>query len=670
MLLRKIMSFLFVFIVFNSYAIEYNSKEVLYELKMVEGYNAPIKDWEVGIARESGDTPGPPFHCPRYFYPSSTGAIYLYDIIRGGIGSSQKPRILIIEDSFFHSFEQWGRPIGDIPGRVFVVHSKVKVFTRVGELIEEFSLDGGKINYYASVENGNLAIRQKNSNELHFIDSELNHLYSVTAKMVDPGLRLYNDYNEIISRNGKTLKKIKLDKEYKKAYLMGDALPEAYMFDKYGDKYRCIIVDTIDSRDTIYNKKGEIKNIENLKKAEYGFVVYDINGNELGKISFERVASINSFQNMYAYANIDFYGNIYVSECTDKYRISKYAKIHLLPEVDSSLNTQISDLRIDKEGKKYYKTNSNWNNPPPSLPQKGGYVISEYYHEPRKINEIGFKIIEDGKVRSKERLFLRGYENPIKELKYLGTDESGASWIYVEKTRVRNGKVIKGKTDWEIYRESKNKKGQISLDDFINSRYFEHVPGSGDFEGVPERSIPGVMNKDKVELLTIRVGYDGFLYFYKRKEKKWFKIEEGRPHSPEETELGEVAPKKKGIEVKQYTIYDEIDPVEMERGIEIKKNNQSIRKFKYYYQDTLYTVRNLGLDDKNNIYVYVNWFDWLTKDKMKEVVKFNTKGEFQNRIRIENAETPVLGQDGFVYTYEKGEKGIVRKYEPKTLPQV
>ena len=75
------------------------------------------------------------------------------------------------------------------------------------------------------------------------------------------------------------------------------------------------------------------------------------------------------------------------------------------------------------------------------------------------------------------------------------------------------------------------------------------------------------------------------------------------------------------------------------------------------------------MDDKNNIYVYVHWFDWLTKDKMKEVVKFNTKGEFQNRIRIENAETPVLGQDGFVYTYEKGEKGIIRKYEPVTLPE-
>jgi len=640
---------------FTSYGIEYRPKKLWYELKMV-GREAPIKKWEVGKSLGGGEDITFT-RCPGWFYVSPSGAIFIFDRERGGHGSKWKPRIIVIEDSLFTSFTEKGYPFGDIPKRIFssgVRSGYIRKFDLQGNLIKEFHKDTLLIEYFSYIENGNICYRSKNSNALKFFSSDGEFLHSVNAERVDPKGRLYKGFKEIVTEEGKTKKMISLEETYQQAFLISAILPE-FLFDKYGNKYKFIIVSQIKD-EKIRERILEGEEV----KGEYGMVSYDINGNELGKISFKKKVSLNPWRTIYAYVFVDFYGNIYVSECTDKYRISKYAKIHLLPGITSSLKTLINDLRIDDKGETYYKKDGNWNDPPPSLPSKGGYELKEYSYEPKKINEIGFKVIENGEVSSKERLFIRGYENPIKELKYLGTDESGANWVYVEIAKVRDGKAIKGRTDWVIYRESKSKEGKVSLNDYIGSRYLELVPGE---------SIPGVMSKDKIELLTIRVGYDGFLYFYKKEEKKWFKMGGWVPHSIEETQLKEIAPQKQGVEVKQYTIYEDIDPIELERGIEIKKGNESVRKFKYYYQDTLYTVQNLGLDDKNNIYVYVNWFDWLTKDKMKEVVKFNTKGEFQNRINLTANETPVLGLDGYIYTYENGGKAIVRKYEGKTLPE-
>ena len=48
---------------------------------------------------------------------------------------------------------------------------------------------------------------------------------------------------------------------------------------EYGNKYKYAIIDTIE-----ISEKGKEKEI----KGEYGMVVYDINGNEVGKVSFEK----------------------------------------------------------------------------------------------------------------------------------------------------------------------------------------------------------------------------------------------------------------------------------------------------------------------------------------------------------------------------------------------
>jgi hypothetical protein len=328
------------------------------------------------------------------------------------------------------------------------------------------------------------------------------------------------------------------------------------------------------------------------------------------------------------------YGNIFLrADSKDKAFFLKFAKTRYIP----STVTQI---------------------PAKKTPQ-GIYNVSEYTYVPSgKIKESGFILLKDGKEISK---YETNKDLPLTTVKYLGKDNSGRQWFYYEMPRTKKeGKkyiIDNNKKDWTIISKQRKR--------FSRENYWRPAFSSR-YESTKTNPIPGIITEDNIDLEKVKISADGKLCY--KDNGIWYKLKTAQTMQFEKTNVKDFIKPDKNITIKSYAEYERIDPVECERGIEIKKGNQSIRKFKYYYQDTLYTVQNLGVDDKNNIYVYVNWFDWLTKEKMKEVVKFNTKGEFQNRISLTANETPVLGLDGFIYTSEDGAKAVVRKYEPKNLP--
>ncbi len=387
----------------------------------------------------------------------------------------------------------------------------------------------------------------------------------------------------------------------------------------------------------VYNKKSETGNLKIV-------TVHDHNGNSIAEFDItgpenriiKKDGTLGDSVSVHAEKlKLDPYGNIFFrADSKDKAFFLKFAKTHYIPATVSQM-------------------------PAKKTPQ-GVYNVSEYTYVPSgKIKESGFIVLKGGKEISK---YETNKDLPLTTVKYLGKDNSGRQWFYYEMPRTKKeGKkytINDNKRDWTIISKQRKR--------FSRENYWRPAFSSR-YKSIKNNPIPGIITEDNIDFEKVKISTDGDLCY--KSGENWYKQKYIQDMQFEKTSAKDFIKPDKNITVKSFAEYEDIDPVECERGIEIKKENQSIRKFKYYYQDTLYTVQNLGLDDKNNIYIYVNWFDWLTKDKMKEVVKFNTKGEFQNRIRIENAETPVLGQDGSVYTYEKGEKGIVRKYGPKTLPE-
>jgi len=389
----------------------------------------------------------------------------------------------------------------------------------------------------------------------------------------------------------------------------------------------------IEKRKEIYKSRDIIKTIDRW-------------GNNLGMIigplttittiiiepASGRVRPEQEFDEYYKQIETDPYGNIYIQGLKpSEYFILKYSKIHYIPVLVAKMSAK--------------KT-------PGSV-----YNVAEYTSAPQgKIKESGFKLLKDGKEIYKLET------SGLSTVKYLGKDKLGQYWVYYEsprKKKVDKKYIVDGNNkDWFIMKKERGR--------FFKKGIWYTVLCSINLRML-SKSIPGIINENMIDFDKVKVGSDGNLYY--KDKGKWYRQENIQQMDFTATDVQSFAGIEKDIKVEPYTNYEDVAPIELERGIEIKKGNESIRKFKYYSQDTLYTVKNLGLDDKNNIYVYVNWFDWLTKDKMKEVVKFNTKGEFQNRINLTKEETPVLGLDGFVYTHEnEGAEGIVRKYEGKTLP--
>ncbi len=387
----------------------------------------------------------------------------------------------------------------------------------------------------------------------------------------------------------------------------------------------------------VYNKKSETGNLKIVTVHDHnGNLIAEFNitgpGNRLIKEDGTLGDTITVY---YKKLKLDPYGNIYFrGDSKDKAYFLKFAKPHCVP-------VELSKM----PGKKILKD---------------VYNVSEYTYVPEaKIKETGFRLFKDGEEISK---YKTKKNVPLSNIKYLGKDNLRQHWVYYEIPRTKKeGKkyIIDGdKKDWIIMKREKS---------ISSKEYYWRLVLASEHVKASKITINDIITEDKIDFDKVRISTNGDLCY--KSTESWYKQKYIGNMFFVKTDVKDFIKPDENITAKAYTEYDEIDPVEMERGIEIKKGNESIRKLKYYYQDTLYTVENLGLDDKNNIYVYVNWFDWLTKDKMKEVVKFNTKGEFQNRISLTVNETPVLGQDGFVYTYEQGEKGIIRKYEPVTLPE-
>lgn len=371
---------------------------------------------------------------------------------------------------------------------------------------------------------------------------------------------------------------------------------------------------------------------------------------------------------------LDPYGNIFFrADSKDKAFFLKFAKTHYIPDTVLNLKYNIKDIRIDKTGNISYRTNDKWSSFPASLPSTGDFEVKEYfkdYKPEKKIINLGFKLMEDDSVISQHSALsdaLRKSSKPINEVEYLGTDKKGHHWVYFERARVKKVnkkyKVMEGKWNWQII------KSRIPSDYIYKFVKWEGDICSKDAKAF-KRDVQGVMDQSNLNLDKARISADGY-FCYKDEKGDWYKfVEEGGNHF-EKARIKDFAKKEKNMKAVPFIEYkhEKVDSTEIERGIEISKDGKDIRRFRYYRQDTLYTGQNLGLDDKNNIYVYVNWFDWLTKDKMKEVLNFNTDGEFQNRISLTAGETPVLGLDGYIYTHENTEgEGIIRKYEPKTLP--
>ncbi len=98
------------------------------------------------------------------------------------------------------------------------------------------------------------------------------------------------------------------------------------------------------------------------------------------------------------------------------------------------------------------------------------------------------------------------------------------------------------------------------------------------------------------------------------------------------------------------------------------KGKKTIRRFKYYYLDTLYTIKNLGVDKSNNIWIYVKFYDHVEERLFSEILKFDSTGGFKNRIMLTIKEKPVLGHDGYIYSYENTDNNtIIRRYEPDSI---
>jgi len=75
-------------------------------------------------------------------------------------------------------------------------------------------------------------------------------------------------------------------------------------------------------------------------------------------------------------------------------------------------------------------------------------------------------------------------------------------------------------------------------------------------------------------------------------------------------------------------------------GIDIRYMGKSIREFKYGEKDNILQARILSLDEKGNVWVKVVYTDGLSGEldgKTKgEIIKFNNKGEYQNRIYLDS----------------------------------
>lgn len=72
-------------------------------------------------------------------------------------------------------------------------------------------------------------------------------------------------------------------------------------------------------------------------------------------------------------------------------------------------------------------------------------------------------------------------------------------------------------------------------------------------------------------------------------------------------------------------------------GIDIKFKGKSVRQFKYGEKDTILTAKVLDIDEMGFIWLKVVYRDGLDGSVKGEILKFNAKGDYQNRIYLDQS---------------------------------
>ena len=296
------------------------------------------------------------------------------------------------------------------------------------------------------------------------------------------------------------------------------------------------------------------------------------------------------------------------------------------------LKMHIEDLRIGENGDIYVKQDSNeWiniskNNKKrkveiPSLP--GSRFKLKINTIGRKIRIFGYKIIKDAHVVDDwkgaccvdEFVFKKWFNVSLLE-----KDRFDRYWVKVTLPKIRNGKVINGQKDWLIICD-----GKMVISSMKKSW-------------------------ERINVDSIKIGIGGEIYY--RKDNNWYK--KINIHK-KEIQVSYIDTNKLidkdniQIEIVPYLFYDSYN----DEGKEILLIGRKKRLLlaKYNIKDQIINSQILGEDKQGRIYIYIKRLDNNTKRKLSRVIVYFPEKNHKDFIVIKNNEIPVLGLDGFLYTF-------------------
>ncbi|MCD6572417.1 MAG: hypothetical protein J7K62_04020, partial [Thermoplasmata archaeon] len=592
--MRKVI-ILFILLSLVFYCVEYSEKEEFYMFEIKEFFYPDSSDrmvkWKVGILLTGADyedgSKTEVMFIPD-FYVNKEGVLFLND--------RAMFRIDVVQDSNFNIICLHERSLGvfgEDKGMVYILMSgRIEQYNPMRKSKSVFVRDTffgnvGEIRGYGITENGSLWIG----------NGERIKVFNTSGAMMTVQKGMWMDYSGrvhekvennriiVISEDGMRKKMVTLEgiDRYEREELIKENNA-----DRWGNQYIWCIV-SFEKRDLwkaeeqfnkevdkvydlwhsgkiTYKGRDSIIGVLYRKYREriiYGFFTYDINGNKLGRID-----TGNDVGCTYSELFIDYNGNAYVGVMKEnKFTIYKYSRIHYLPHVIDTLKLNIEKLRVDGESNVYYKSKGKWNLPPPEPVSTGGFRVKGYsYVPPKKIKETGFRIYKGDSLMGRWKSY---YKKPLKEVKYLGEDSLRRYWVYVGMDGY-----------WEVMRYGWDRVWKKYIWCWVLSSHRI------------KKGIPGIMGKDRIDIKRFRVGWDGHLYY--RDKGRWYKQEDIQREEFKESEVKRLALIESKIHVKPYIEYEPVDSAEFERGIKITRNGKLIRKFKYCYWDTLYTIKNLG----------------------------------------------------------------------------